>query len=71
MPKYGFPLTGLFPYKARIYDSVFIRKNLGQRKPVFWYILRTGRTAESIEITEKTAQDVLTRNGTSFKGYRA
>ena len=71
MPKHGFPLTRLFPYKDRIYDSVFIRKNLGQRKPVFWYILRTGRTAESIEITEKTGQDVLTRNGTSFKGYRA
>ena len=71
MPKHGFPLTRLFPYKDRIYDSVLIRRNLGQRKPVFWYILRTGRTAENIEITEKTAQDVLTRNCTSFKGYRA
>ena len=26
----------IFPYKDRIYDSVFIREKIGQRKPVFW-----------------------------------
>ena len=35
-----FSLTGFFPYKDKIVDSVFIWKNTGQRKPLFWHILR-------------------------------
>ena len=33
--KHGFSLTRIFPYEDRIYDSVIIRENMGQRKPVF------------------------------------
>ena len=28
--------------KDRVYDSVFIRKNTGKRKPLIWYDLRIG-----------------------------
>ena len=35
MPEYGFSLFRI----QRIEDSVLIRKNMGQRKPVFWHIL--------------------------------
>ena len=41
MSEYGFSLARIFPYKGRIADSVLIRENKGQRKPVFWYILRS------------------------------
>ena len=40
MAEFGFSLTRIFPYKDRILDSVFLREYTGQRKPVFWYILR-------------------------------
>ena len=40
MAEYGFSLTLIFPYKARMYDSVLIREDKGQRKPVFLHILR-------------------------------
>ena len=30
-----------FPFKDRIYDSVLIRENTGQRKPVFCHLLRS------------------------------
>ena len=30
MSVYGFSLTLIFPYKGRIYNSVFIRENAGQ-----------------------------------------
>ena len=39
MQEYGFSLTGIFPYKNRIYDSDLIRENMGQWKPLFSYIL--------------------------------
>ena len=39
MQEYGFPLTRILPYKDRIYDSVLIRENTGQWKPVFLHIL--------------------------------
>ena len=42
MPKYGFSLTRILPYKAWIVDFVLIRDNTGQRKLVFQYILRKG-----------------------------
>lgn len=32
-------LTRVFSYKGRFYDYVLIRKDAGQRKPVFWHIL--------------------------------
>ena len=34
-------LTRISPYKDRIYYSVFIRENTGQKKTVFWHILRS------------------------------
>ena len=39
MPEYGFSLTLVFPYKDRIYDSVLIPENMGQRKSVLRHIL--------------------------------
>ena len=41
MPKYKFSLAGIFPYKTRIYDSVLIRENTGQKKTVYWHILQS------------------------------
>ena len=41
MSEYGFSLTRIFPYKDRIEDFVLIRENAGQKKLVFWYILRS------------------------------
>ena len=40
MPEYGFSLTRIFRYKDRIVDFVLIPESAGQRKPVFWHILR-------------------------------
>ena len=39
MREYVFSLTRIFPYKDRIEDSVLIRENTGQWKPVFSHIL--------------------------------
>ena len=41
MSKYKFSLAGIFPYKTRIYDSVLIRENTGQKKTVYWHILQS------------------------------
>ena len=42
MQKYEFLLTRIFPYKVEsIIDSVLIRKNTGQRKPVYSHILHS------------------------------
>ena len=41
MPEYEFSITYTFPFKDRIIDSVHIRENARQRKPVFWHILRS------------------------------
>ena len=41
MSEYRFSLTRIFPYKDRIEDFVLIRENAGQKKLVFWYILRS------------------------------
>ena len=38
MSEYGYSLTRIFPYKDRI-----VRQKKGQRKPVFWHILRSVR----------------------------
>ena len=38
--QYGFSLIRNFPYKDRILDSV-LEENSGQRKPMFWHILRS------------------------------
>ena len=43
MPEYGFSMTRILPYKDRIVGSVLIQENTGQRKPVFWHILRSAR----------------------------
>ena len=42
MSDYGFSLTRIFPYKDGIYDSVLIRENTDNRKPVLWYIFWSG-----------------------------
>ena len=36
-----FSLTRVFPYKDGIVDFVLMGENTGQRKPVFWHILRS------------------------------
>ena len=41
IPEYGFSLSCVFLYRGRIKDSVLIRENTSQRKPVFWNILRS------------------------------
>ena len=41
MREYRFLLTRILPYKFRIIDSVLIRENTSQLKPVFSYILRS------------------------------
>ena len=38
MSDYGFSLTRIFPYEDGIYDSVLMRENADNRKPVLWYI---------------------------------
>ena len=40
MQEYEFSLTRIFSYKHRIYDSVLIQENPGQKKPVFLHFLR-------------------------------
>ena len=42
MRECGFSLISIFPYKDRIYNSVLIRENTGQWKPVFLHILCNG-----------------------------
>ena len=39
MSEYGFSLTRLFPNKNKIYDSILIRENTDQIKPVLSHIL--------------------------------
>ena len=39
MREYGFSLILILPYKDRIVDSVLIRENMGQSKPVFSHII--------------------------------
>ena len=39
MRKYTFSLTGILPYKNRIYDYVFVQKNTGQWKLLFSRII--------------------------------
>ena len=39
MREYRFSLTRILPYKDRVYDSVLIRENMGQWKPVFSHVL--------------------------------
>ena len=39
MAQNGSYLTHIFPYRDRIVNSVTIRENIGQRKPVLWHIL--------------------------------
>ena len=46
MPEYLFSLTRIFSYKDRIYDSVLMWENKGQRKPVLWHILRSASLIE-------------------------
>ena len=46
MPEYGFSQARILPYNDRIVEAVLQRENTGQRKPVFWHILRSGSTFE-------------------------
>ena len=39
MREYGFSLSRILPHKDKIVDSVLIRENTAQRKPVFSQIL--------------------------------
>ena len=41
MPEYRFFPERIFPYKDRIFDSVFVKEYMDQRKPVLWHILRS------------------------------
>ena len=55
MAEYGFPLTRIFPNK--IEDSVLIRGNVGQRKPIFWHILRSVNNRQSLAQTENEPEN--------------
>ena len=46
MREYGFSLTSILSYEDRIVDSVLIRENTGQRKPVFSHILCSVKNAD-------------------------
>ena len=50
-----FSLTRSFLYKNRIVGFALKRKNKGERKPVFWYILRS----ESLNHSHKKRKDSL------------
>ena len=41
MPECIFFLTRIFPWKDRLADVALVRKNIDQRKPVFWQILHS------------------------------
>ena len=41
MPGYEFSLTHTFPYNDLIKEFALTRKNMGQRKLVFWHNLRS------------------------------
>ena len=55
MPKHGFSLTRIFPYKDKIYDVsnlqiyVLIRESTVKTKRVSWYILRSKLTCRTNE----------------------
>ena len=51
------------PY-GRIIDSVLIRKNTGQRKPLFWHILRCVYNNIFSGLMEKSNDLFKTSNGT-------
>ena len=56
MPKYEFSVNRILPFKDKTEDSVLIRKNMCQRKPVFLHILRSSHAfmiTESKEIFSK------------------
>ena len=41
IPQWGFSLSHIFPHKSKIVDSVLSYKGkYGQRKPLYWHILR-------------------------------
>ena len=61
MREYGFSLTRILPYKDRIYDSVFKRKNTGQWKPVSSHIL------SSVSYLSETFSEDLQNNWSSQK----
>ena len=41
MLEYWFFLFRGFQFEGKIVDSIFMRENAGQRKPVLWHILRS------------------------------
>ena len=58
MWEYGFSLTGILPYKNKIYDFVIIRENTGQWKPVISHILWSVSSWKTKKITKiKSAID--------------
>lgn len=69
MRECGLPLSSVLLSKHRTYDSVFIRNNQGQRKPLFWLILRCNHLKNFIYrkfwdlLAQKTPeQDFFSRN---------
>ena len=51
MQKYRLSLTCILPYIDRIVDSVLIRENASQWKPVLSHILYSGELIASVNIT--------------------
>ena len=45
-------LNRIFPYKDRIYDSVLIRENTSQRKPISWHIFAVSGNRNFIYLIE-------------------
>ena len=62
MLEYGFSLTGIFPYKDRLFDFVLIRENSGQRKPIFWliYVVYPERTTLLVSHRAGSNEYILT-----------
>lgn len=50
MPKYGFSVNRILPFKDKTEDSVLIRNNMCQRKPRFLHFLRN---SHAFMITER------------------
>lgn len=61
MPEYGFSLICIFPHKERIYNLVLTRKNVDQRKPLFWHVLCSDPVVVNL-----VAQKFLKNGGIAF-----
>ena len=57
----GLYLTPIFPYNDRIVDSILTRKNTVQRKPMLWYILRSGPFPDTAQEMKLSIKDFFSK----------